>query len=107
MVLSGHLQAIREGEFPAKSGNEPLPETVAVPWRMVKSVWLAPPDGGLPSGYMGHGEASREGQQEKGSQKCHSGGSWLPKVRSVQDFHQVGGGVGFALTSTRRVWDCG
>lgn len=46
--------------IPAKSGNEPLPETVAVPWRMVKSVWLAPPDGGLPSGYMGHGEASRE-----------------------------------------------
>lgn len=41
--------------IPAKSGNEPMPETVAIPRRMVKSAWLAPPGGGLPSGYMEHG----------------------------------------------------
>lgn len=77
MALPGHLTGNRRRGIPAKSGNEPFPETVAVPRRVVKSVWLTPPAGGLPSVYMEHG--SKWGRVRR----CGITGLWRKAARNV------------------------
>lgn len=114
MVLPGHLQAIREGEFLPSEGMSQCQRQ----WLSSPGEWETQP--GWP--HLVHGtweakwvRASRLRSNRAigiGSQNCCSGCSLSPgwyadMVRSAQGFHQVGGGVGFALTSTKRVWVCG